>query len=254
MYLPLLSFVRVHHFHFPCDEMKSQTVGQIDSYVYPIWNSESNDPSVGLCYSSTVPEPCVVPGPTRVKRPQHNVVQYVVRQIIFVTTDRDRVRNCSAYHVSETLESRVGTPTILNLVQRLHSNPLLLRQLPRVNCEGPQIRLALAYKRANGVCGGSATLAWKSGDGVTHQFSREVGHAEQIVFDRQREILHSIRIRREHALVSHCLRIRRACDCARGYNAVRCETRKKEKRTGEPDLSDRRCWTCSQVTREACVR
>ena len=37
----------------------------------------------------------------RIKCPRHDVVQYVVRQIVFVTPYRNRVRNCSACRVSE---------------------------------------------------------------------------------------------------------------------------------------------------------
>lgn len=55
--------------------------------------------------------------------------------------------------------------------------------------EGPELCLALAKKRANGARGGPPALARNGGDGVTHKLARKVGHAEQIVFNRQRKIL-----------------------------------------------------------------
>lgn len=64
--------------------------------------------------------------------------------------------------------------TILDLVQRLYGDPLLLRQLPQMRSESLEIRLALANKRANGGRGSPTTLAWNTGDGVTHQFAHKV--------------------------------------------------------------------------------
>jgi len=59
---------------------------------------------------SVVPELWAVPLPpsgfpsmARIEHPEprHDVVQYIVRQIVFITPYRDRVRNCSVCRVSE---------------------------------------------------------------------------------------------------------------------------------------------------------
>ena len=39
-----------------------------------------------------------------------------------------------------------------------------------------------------------------------------------------------------------------------GLRTHKVRNKKKGERTGEPDSSDKRCWTCSQVIKESCVR
>lgn len=74
----------------------------------------SNDPPAGTTTNvslfSVVSELCAVSLPPsrfprlgRIKRPRHDVAQYIVRQIVFKTPYRDRIRNCSACRVSESL-------------------------------------------------------------------------------------------------------------------------------------------------------
>lgn len=86
---------------------------------------------------------------------------------------------------------RVGAPTVLNLAQRFRSNALLFHQFLQVRGECPELCLALADKRADGVRGSPPALAWNSGDGVTHQLAHKIGHAKQVVFDWQRKVLSS---------------------------------------------------------------
>ena len=65
----------------------------------------------------------------RIERSGHDVVQNVVRQIEFITPYRNSVRNCSTHRISKWFR-QMAQPTILDFVQRFHSNALLLRQLP----------------------------------------------------------------------------------------------------------------------------
>lgn len=105
---------RCHHFH--CDEMKlqeSRKLCQPDPY-YILISEMSNDPPAGMTAKvslfSVVSELCAVSLPPpgfsrlgRIKRPRHDVAEYLVRQVVFKTPYRDRIRNCSACRVSESL-------------------------------------------------------------------------------------------------------------------------------------------------------
>lgn len=74
-----------------------------------------------------------------------------------------------------------------------------------MRCQGPELCLALADKRADGVRGGSSALAGNGSDGVPHQLARKVGHAKQIVLNWQRKILFGP-IKGRCDMVSHCMR------------------------------------------------
>ena len=56
-------------------------------------------------------------------------------------------------------------------------------------CEGFEIRLALTEERANGAGCCATALARNGRDSVPHQFTGEVRHAEQVVFDWQGKVL-----------------------------------------------------------------
>ena len=131
-----------------------------------------------------------LPEPVCVERPRHDVIQYVVRQIVFVTPYCDRVRNCSAARVSVPLhQSDRAQLAVFDLVQRFYRDPLFLGQFPQVRSERIKVRLALTNERADRGCGGPTALARNAGDGETHQFARKVRHAKQVIFNRKRKIL-----------------------------------------------------------------
>jgi len=100
--------------HFPCDEIKLQESRKLRPDRSVHISDMSHDPPAGMTAKvdlfSVVSELCTVSLPPSrfprlccIKRPQHDIAEYIVRQVVFKTPYRDRIRNCSASRVSVSL-------------------------------------------------------------------------------------------------------------------------------------------------------
>lgn len=110
-----LLFKSVHYSHFSCNETSLQVRHRLQArlirtqFRYGIARLRGGlllvVPELGV----VSPPPLGLPGLARNKRPGHDIVQYIVRQIVFITPYRDRVRNCSANRVNGSLRQiKVG--------------------------------------------------------------------------------------------------------------------------------------------------